>query len=125
MSDSSSSVSEGGDTPGDLPGSNNRASISSATPSMHSTSTLGALPTSAAINHHHPEPKGQGHVARRKGSEWEILGNLEQGVTYSIKPRRYEGFLSKKRKWPLKGWHKRYEGIVRSGKRIRPLYLVM
>ena len=44
---------------------------------------------------------------RRKGSEWEILGNLESGVKYTIKPRKYEGYLSKKRKWPLKGWHKR------------------
>ena len=49
----------------------------------------------------------QGSVQKRKGSEWEILGNLEHGVSYSIKPRRYEGFMSKKRKWPLKGWHKR------------------
>ncbi len=45
--------------------------------------------------------------ARRKGSEWEILGSLEKGVAYSIKPKRHEGFLSKRRKWPLKGWHKR------------------
>ena len=53
-------------------------------------------------------------MARRKGSEWEILGNLEHGgvggTSYMppAKPRRYEGFMSKKRKWPLKGWHKRY-----------------
>ena len=51
--------------------------------------------------------KVRGSVARRKGSEWEILGNLEHGTSYSIKPRRYEGFMSKKRKWPLKVWHKR------------------
>ena len=49
-----------------------------------------------------------GKSMRRKGSEWEILGNLESGVKYTIKPRKYEGYLSKKRKWPLKGWHKRY-----------------
>ena len=48
-----------------------------------------------------------GAVQRRKGSEWEILGNLEHGTSYAVKPRRYEGFMSKKRKWPLKGWHKR------------------
>jgi len=45
---------------------------------------------------------------KRKGSEWEILGNLEKGVSYTIKPKKYEGWLSKRRKWPLKGWHKRY-----------------
>ena len=53
------------------------------------------------------QARGQGSVQKRKGSEWEILGNLEHGVSYAIKPRRYEGFMSKKRKWPLKGWHKR------------------
>ena len=51
--------------------------------------------------------KMRGSVQRRKGSEWEILGNLEHGTSYAVKPRRYEGFMSKKRKWPLKGWHKR------------------
>eukprot|EP00090_Calanus_glacialis_P045445 TRINITY_DN8436_c0_g1_i1.p1 TRINITY_DN8436_c0_g1~~TRINITY_DN8436_c0_g1_i1.p1 ORF type:complete len:909 (+),score=338.09 TRINITY_DN8436_c0_g1_i1:70-2796(+) len=49
-----------------------------------------------------------GRSGKRKGSEWEILGNLEKGVTYTIKPKKYEGYLSKRRKWPLKGWHKRY-----------------
>ena len=44
---------------------------------------------------------------RRKGSEWEILGSLEQGVPYGIKPKKQEGYLAKRRKWPLKGWHKR------------------
>jgi len=47
-------------------------------------------------------------AGKRKGSEWEILGNLEKGVAYTIKPKKYEGYLSKRRKWPLKGWHKRY-----------------
>jgi len=49
-----------------------------------------------------------GRSGKRKGSEWEILGNLEKGVAYTIKPKKYEGCLSKRRKWPLKGWHKRY-----------------
>jgi len=49
-----------------------------------------------------------GRPGKRKGSEWEILGNLEKGVSYTIKPKRHEGWLSKRRKWPLKGWHKRY-----------------
>jgi len=57
---------------------------------------------------------------KRKGSEWEILVNLEKGVEYTIKPKRYEGFLSKRRKWPLKGWHKRYfvieQGVLTYGK---------
>ncbi len=44
---------------------------------------------------------------QRKGSEWEILGDLDRGVQYQVKPKKQEGFLSKRRKWPLKGWHKR------------------
>ncbi len=52
--------------------------------------------------------KAENKIARRKGSEWEILGSLEKGVPYSITPKRHEGFLSKRRKFPLKGWHKRY-----------------
>lgn len=47
-------------------------------------------------------------ASRRKGSEWEILDNLDPGSTYPIRPRRHEGTLSKKRKWPLKGWHHRF-----------------
>lgn len=62
------------------------------------------------MDHPHPpvrERVSKKNTVRRKGSEWEILGNLESGVKYTIKPRKYEGYLSKKRKWPLKGWHKR------------------
>ena len=46
-------------------------------------------------------------TSKRKGSEWEILRSLEKGQDYLIKPKKHEGYLSKKRKWPLKGWHKR------------------
>ena len=46
--------------------------------------------------------------SKRKGSEWEILGNLEKGVAYTIKPKKHEGYLHKRRKWPLRGWHRRY-----------------
>ena len=45
---------------------------------------------------------------KRKGSEWEILGNLEKGVSYTIKPKTHQGYLYKRKKWPMKGWHKRY-----------------
>ena len=27
-------------------------------------------------------------ASKRKGSEWEILGNLEKGVHYTIRPKR-------------------------------------
>ncbi|EEB19107.1 oxysterol-binding protein 3, putative [Pediculus humanus corporis] len=44
----------------------------------------------------------------RRGSEWEILEGLKDGQRYNIKPQVLTGYLHKKRKWPLKGWHKRY-----------------
>ena len=40
-------------------------------------------------------------------SKWEILTNLETGTQYTIRPKKSEGYLAKKRSWPLKGWHKR------------------
>lgn len=42
----------------------------------------------------------------RRGSEWEILEGLKDGQRYDIKPQILTGYLHKKRKWPLKGWHK-------------------
>uniref|UniRef100_A0A673L1X2 Oxysterol-binding protein n=1 Tax=Sinocyclocheilus rhinocerous TaxID=307959 RepID=A0A673L1X2_9TELE len=39
---------------------------------------------------------------------WELVEDL-QGLTGNIqKPEKQEGLLLKKRKWPMKGWHKRY-----------------
>uniref|UniRef100_A0A8C2JPK9 Oxysterol-binding protein n=1 Tax=Cyprinus carpio TaxID=7962 RepID=A0A8C2JPK9_CYPCA len=39
---------------------------------------------------------------------WELVEDL-QGLTENIqKPEKLEGLLLKKRKWPMKGWHKRY-----------------
>jgi hypothetical protein len=42
----------------------------------------------------------------RRGSEWEILEGLKEGQRFDKKPDIYTGYLHKKRKWPLKGWHK-------------------
>ncbi|XP_049834429.1 oxysterol-binding protein-related protein 3-like isoform X1 [Schistocerca gregaria] len=44
----------------------------------------------------------------RRGSEWEILEGLKEGQRFDKKPDVATGYLHKKRKWPLKGWHKRY-----------------
>ncbi|XP_065347011.1 oxysterol-binding protein-related protein 6-like isoform X1 [Cloeon dipterum] len=44
----------------------------------------------------------------RRASEWEILEGLKDGQRFDKKPKPFEGYLHKKRKWPLKGWHKRY-----------------
>lgn len=43
---------------------------------------------------------------RRRDSEWEILEGLKDGQRFEKKLDMYKGHLHKKRKWPLKGWHK-------------------
>ncbi|CAG5890434.1 unnamed protein product [Menidia menidia] len=52
---------------------------------------------------------------------WEIVEGL-RGVPASMQePDRQEGFVLKRRKWPMKGWHKRYfaleRGILKYAKR--------
>lgn len=42
------------------------------------------------------------------GNEWEILEGLKDGQRCEEKPNKFDGYLYKRRKWPLKGWHKRY-----------------
>lgn len=42
----------------------------------------------------------------RRGTEWEIVEGLKDGQRYEKKPELFRGYLHKKRKWPLKGWHK-------------------
>ncbi|KAJ7313653.1 hypothetical protein JRQ81_005233 [Phrynocephalus forsythii] len=58
------------------------------------------------------------HNIARQGSEsWEVVDELRLQSGVVQEPERQEGYLLKKRKWPLKGWHKRYfvleEGILK------------
>ncbi|XP_009977964.1 PREDICTED: oxysterol-binding protein-related protein 3 isoform X4 [Tauraco erythrolophus] len=51
---------------------------------------------------------------------WEIVEGLRGAMNYTQEPQKQEGCLLKKRKWPLKGWHKRYffldRGILKYSK---------
>ncbi|XP_053118643.1 oxysterol-binding protein-related protein 7 isoform X2 [Hemicordylus capensis] len=58
------------------------------------------------------------HSIARQGSEsWEVVEELRIPSGAVQEPERQEGYLLKKRKWPLKGWHKRYfvleDGILK------------
>ncbi|XP_077169851.1 oxysterol-binding protein-related protein 7 isoform X2 [Paroedura picta] len=58
------------------------------------------------------------HSITRQGSEsWEVVDELRIQSGAIQEPERQEGYLLKKRKWPLKGWHKRYfvleDGILK------------
>ncbi|XP_066531334.1 oxysterol-binding protein-related protein 3a [Hoplias malabaricus] len=39
---------------------------------------------------------------------WEVVESLREPTRNMQNPDKQEGFLHKKRKWPMKGWHKRY-----------------
>lgn len=54
------------------------------------------------------------HKSTSKKGEWEILEGLKEGQRFDLVPRKFEGFLLKRRKWPLKGWHKRYFVLEKS-----------
>ncbi|KAB1278455.1 Oxysterol-binding protein-related protein 6 [Camelus dromedarius] len=43
-----------------------------------------------------------------EADSWEIIEGLKIGQTNVQRPDKHEGFMLKKRKWPLKGWHKRF-----------------
>uniref|UniRef100_A0A3P8ZJA7 Oxysterol-binding protein n=1 Tax=Esox lucius TaxID=8010 RepID=A0A3P8ZJA7_ESOLU len=52
---------------------------------------------------------------------WEIVEGLKASSGNIQEPEKQEGFLLKRRKWPMKGWHKRYflleKGILKYAKR--------
>ncbi|XP_037873859.1 oxysterol-binding protein-related protein 3 isoform X3 [Bombyx mori] len=53
-------------------------------------------------------PRSGKSRSRRRGSEWEVLEGLKDGQRFEKRPDVFNGYLHKKRKWPLKGWHKRF-----------------
>lgn len=42
----------------------------------------------------------------QEADSWEIIEGLKIGQSNVQRPDKHEGFMLKKRKWPLKGWHK-------------------
>uniref|UniRef100_A0A669E1X0 Oxysterol-binding protein n=1 Tax=Oreochromis niloticus TaxID=8128 RepID=A0A669E1X0_ORENI len=55
-----------------------------------------------------------------QADSWEIIEGLKIGQSNVQRPDKHEGFMLKKRKWPLKGWHKRFfvldNGILKYSK---------
>ncbi|KAK0150751.1 Oxysterol-binding protein-related protein 6 [Merluccius polli] len=58
--------------------------------------------------------------SRQEADSWEIIEGLKIGQSSVQRPDKHEGFMLKKRKWPLKGWHKRFfvldNGILKYSK---------
>lgn len=44
---------------------------------------------------------------------WEILEGLRAGVSPVLEPPKHEGYMLKRRKWPMKGWHKVHGNTLR------------
>ncbi|KAJ8962778.1 hypothetical protein NQ318_001177 [Aromia moschata] len=94
-------------------------SIVTASDSDASVDTNSLSADSATEQNQVPQNEKRRKKARR-GSEWEIMEGLKEGQRFENKPNPFNGYLHKKRKWPLKGWHKRYfmidKGILVYGK---------
>jgi hypothetical protein len=69
------------------------------------SSSTGVAQTPVVLNPPQPPPRGKSKKRSRR-SDWEILEGLKEGQTYDRVPKKFEGFILKKRKWPLKGYHK-------------------
>lgn len=52
------------------------------------------------------KPSPQKRKNRKSRQEWEIIEGLRDGQKCADKPERHSNFLMKRRKWPMKGWHK-------------------
>ena len=50
--------------------------------------------------------RSKSQKSRSRRNEWEIIGGLRDGQKFEAKPEKYEGYMSKRRRWPMKGWHK-------------------
>uniref|UniRef100_A0A8I3PH22 Oxysterol-binding protein n=2 Tax=Canis lupus familiaris TaxID=9615 RepID=A0A8I3PH22_CANLF len=66
----------------------------------HKTSTPTHRSASSSTSSH--------RESRQEADSWEIIEGLKIGQTNVQRPDKHEGFMLKKRKWPLKGWHKRF-----------------
>ncbi|XP_024269954.1 oxysterol-binding protein-related protein 6 isoform X1 [Oncorhynchus tshawytscha] len=87
-------------------------------PSQSSHRTMSAEERCSTPIHHHkastPTHKSASSSSsyqrdtRQEADSWEIIEGLRIGQSNVQRPDKHEGFMLKKRKWPLKGWHKRF-----------------
>nr|XP_046173943.1 oxysterol-binding protein-related protein 6-like isoform X2 [Oncorhynchus gorbuscha] len=85
-------------------------------PSQGSHRTMSAEERSSTPIRHHKTPTHKSASSssssqrdgRQEADSWEIIEGLKIGQSNVQRPDKHEGFMLKKRKWPLKGWHKRF-----------------
>uniref|UniRef100_A0A8C9XIA1 Oxysterol-binding protein n=1 Tax=Sander lucioperca TaxID=283035 RepID=A0A8C9XIA1_SANLU len=90
-------------------------------PALH----LGACPTLVnvpAFSSYTPSQDNPDDILKYyySNDSWEIVEGLRGGFSNVLEPQKQEGYMLKRRKWPMKGWHKRYffldKGILKYGK---------
>ncbi|XP_070185405.1 oxysterol-binding protein-related protein 3-like [Littorina saxatilis] len=91
------------DSASDSDGSEDAVSMSSSQVEVSNNSNNIAAPGT-----HAKSPSKRRKGSRKSRREWEILEGLKDGQKCAEKPERFQGFLMKRRKWPMKGWHKRF-----------------
>ncbi|CAL1543618.1 unnamed protein product [Lymnaea stagnalis] len=52
--------------------------------------------------------KNKKRSSRKSRQEWDVVEGLKEGQKCQDKPEKYQGYMMKRRKWPMKGWHKRF-----------------
>uniref|UniRef100_A0A672TE25 Oxysterol-binding protein n=1 Tax=Sinocyclocheilus grahami TaxID=75366 RepID=A0A672TE25_SINGR len=60
------------------------------------------------------------NMTMTQSTHWEIVEGLRGGLSNVQEPEKQAGYMLKKRKWPMKGWHKRFfyldKGILKYAK---------
>jgi len=88
-----------------------------------SATTMGSVGSGAGVPPL-PPPRAKGRKREQRSTDWEVLEGLKEGQTYDRVPKKFEGFVLKKRKWPVKGYHKvRFNGFAFGFIRSQPFPL--
>ncbi|XP_051520447.1 oxysterol-binding protein-related protein 3-like isoform X1 [Myxocyprinus asiaticus] len=66
------------------------------------------MPTSPTMTSLPQRKESNSSGEDNKQDNWELVEDLRTLTGNIQKPEKQEGLLLKKRKWPMKGWHKRY-----------------
>ncbi|XP_034042047.1 oxysterol-binding protein-related protein 6 isoform X2 [Thalassophryne amazonica] len=83
-------------------------------------SSMAVSKTSTPVHKSASSSSSSQRDSRQEADSWEIIEGLKIGQSNVHRPDKHEGFMLKKRKWPLKGWHKRFfvldNGILKYSK---------
>ncbi|KAF7215808.1 oxysterol-binding protein-related protein 6 isoform X2 [Nothobranchius furzeri] len=90
------------------------------TMSSEERSSTPVIKTSTPVHKSASSSSSSQRDSRQEADSWEIIEGLKIGQSNVQRPDKHEGFMLKKRKWPLKGWHKRFfildNGILKYSK---------